>query len=299
MMRSAKIASVFFLLFFMGSLSFGQDKKIDKLEMLYDQGNYKIVIKKSSKLMTKEEYKDHPSPLVFHSLAEYQLSRLNSKFSNSNAIYDYEKFMKMDKDQYYQKAYANYIYDMKMGIAEEIQALSEAGHKDKAQIKYDTYNRLFGNIATFDELTTVEPNVEVIEDSSPEETPSNVRQGIIKEAEKHMGTPYKYGGVTPKGFDCSGFTQYVFSKNGVGIPRTASSQSVSYEKVKIKDATTGDLIFFGRNKNEISHVGIVYSNGEEGLKMIHASSSRGIMISNIDNDPYWKPKMQYAVKVIK
>ncbi|MCB9188001.1 MAG: C40 family peptidase [Flavobacteriales bacterium] len=289
---------IFFSVLLITQVQYGQDKKIDKLEMLYDQGHYKLVYKKAEKLMTNEEYKDHPSPLVFHALSEYQLSRVNSKFSGSNAVYDYEKFQKLDSSQYYQTAYGNYIYDMKMGIAEEIRELNDKGEHEKAQVKYDTYNRLFGNVADFEELTTSQP---VVEEPANEESVdvSKTRANLIKEAEKHVGTPYKYGGVSPDGFDCSGFTQYVFSKNGVGLPRTAGSQATAYEKVKIKDAQKGDLVFFGRNKNEISHVGIVYSNGEEGLKMIHASSSRGIMISNVDKDPYWSPKIQYAVKVVK
>lgn len=298
MMKSAKIISLFVLLV-VGVLVSAQDKKIDKLEMLYDQGNYKLVMKKSEKLMHKDEYKNHPSPVVFHALAEYQLSKTNDKYSSSTAIYDYEQFMKMDSVNYYQTSYGNYIYDMKMGIAEEIQNLNQKGFTDKAKIKYDTYTRLFGNVAEFEELTSVEPDVEKPAKPNASKSITEVREGVIAEAQKHIGTPYKYGGVSPKGFDCSGFTQYVFSKNGVGLPRTAGSQASSYEKIKIKDAQTGDLIFFGRNKNEISHVGIVYSNDDEGLKMIHASSSRGIMVSNVDKDPYWGPKLQYAVKVLK
>lgn len=286
-------------LVFAGSFSFAQDKKIDKLEMLYDQGHYKLVYKKSGNLLSKDDYKNHPSPLVFHALAEYQLSRSNSHFSSSNAIYDYEKFMILDSSGYYQTAYGNYIYDMKMGVAEEILKLSQEGHEDKAKIKYDTYNRLFGNVAGFEELTTAKPDVVETEVPISAIPVDALREGVVAEAQKHIGTPYKYGGVSPKGFDCSGFTQYVFSKNGIGLPRTAGSQATSYEKVKIKDAQTGDLIFFGRNKNEISHVGIVYTNDAEGLKMIHASSSRGIMVSNVDKDPYWGPKIQYAVKVIE
>ncbi|CAG5080144.1 C40 family peptidase [Parvicella tangerina] len=297
-MKNVRFILVAGLLLVVATVS-AQDKKLDKLEMLYDQGNYKIVLRKSGRLMTKTAYQDHPSPVVFHALAEYQLSRFNDKFSSATAVYDYEQFMKMDSAGYYRAAYGNYIYDMKMGISEEIQQLNKEGFTDKAQIKYDTYIRLFGNVADFEELTTVEPEVEEPVTPIATASSSSIRSGVIKEAEKHMGTPYKYGGVSPKGFDCSGFTQYVFSKNGMGIPRTASSQATAYEKVKLKDASRGDLVFFGRNKNEISHVGIVYSNGEDGLKMIHASSSRGIMISNIDKDPYWNPKLQYAVKVIK
>ncbi|MCB9195912.1 MAG: C40 family peptidase [Flavobacteriales bacterium] len=295
-MRYAVLNSLFLIGFLCFQGVYAQDKKVDKLEMLYDQGNYKIVLRKSSKMLHMDEYKNHPAPVVFHALSEYQLSKYNEKFSSSTAIYDYEQFMKLDSGAYYRKAYANYIYDLQTGIAEEIQVLTEQGHKDKAKVKYDTYQRLFGNIAGFEEMTTIKPvvtNTELTTDKK------GIRSAIIKEAEKHIGTPYKYGGITTQGFDCSGFTQYVFSKNGITLPRTAGSQATAYEKIKIDDARQGDLVFFGRNKNEISHVGIVFSNGDEGLKMIHASTSRGVMVSNVNKDPYWFPKLQYAVKVIK
>ena len=293
------------LKFFIGVIVFlivnsisAQDKKIDKLEMLYDQGNYKIVLRKSEKLMRSDEYKKHPSPVLFHALAEYQVGKNNEKFSSANAIYDYEKFLMLDSLDYYKKVYSNYIYDLQLGIADEIRALSESGQKDKAKVKYDSYIRLFGNVAKFDELVTTEVKVTPTVNDNPS-TPMNaskVRQGVLKEAKKHIGTPYKYGGITPDGFDCSGFTQYVYSKNGKQLPRTASVQSTTYEAVKISKAQTGDLLFFGSSKNNISHVGIVVSNNP--LTMIHVSSSKGIMISNVDADPYWKPKLQFAVTVL-
>jgi cell wall-associated NlpC family hydrolase len=275
-----------------------QDKKIDRLEMLYDQGNYNIVLRKSEKLMRTPGYEKHPSPVLFHALAEYQKGKDNEKFSSSNAIYDYEKFLTLDSLDYYKKAYGNYIYDLQLGIADEIRVLSESGQKDKAKVKYDSYIRLFGNVANYDELVTTE--VEVTPTVNESNTPMNVskiREGVLKEAKKHIGTPYKYGGITPDGFDCSGFTQYVYSKNGQQLPRTAGVQSTTYAEVRLSKVQPGDLVFFGSSKHNISHVGIVVSN--EPLTMIHASSSRGIMISNVDADTYWKPKLQFAVTVLE
>jgi cell wall-associated NlpC family hydrolase len=282
----------------MSGWTYGQDKKIDKLEMLYDQGNYKIVLRRSEKLMRTIGYEKHPSPVLFHALAEYQVGKSNEKFSSSQAIYDYEKFLILDSLDYYKKAYGNYIYDLQLGIADEIRVLSESGEKDKAKVKYDSYVRLFGNVANYEELviSNVEVTPTVTETPNVPVSKQKVRDGVIKEAKKHIGTPYKYGGITPKGFDCSGFTQYVYSKNGEQLPRTAGVQSSSYQTVKISKAQKGDLVFFGSNKNNISHVGIVVSNNP--LTMIHASSSRGIMISNVDADPYWKPKLQFAVTVL-
>jgi cell wall-associated NlpC family hydrolase len=286
------------LCLFLSELALGQDKKIDKLEMLYDQGNYDIVLRRSEKLMRTPGYEKHPSPVLFHALAEYQVGKDNEKFSSSQAIYDYEKFLILDSLDYYKKAYSNYIYDLQLGIANEIRVLNESGNNEKAKVKYDSYVRLFGNVAQFEELVITNVEVTPTETSTPNVpiTKQKVRDGVIKEANKHIGTPYKYGGITPKGFDCSGFTQYVYSKNGEQLPRTADAQSSTYQTVKIGKAQKGDLVFFGSSKNNISHVGIVVSNNP--LVMIHASSSRGIMISNVDADPYWKPKLQFAVTVL-
>ncbi len=270
--------------------------------MLYDQGNYKIVLRKSDKLLRNEKYKSHPSPILFKALSEYQLSKSNERFSSSNAIYDYEQFLKLDSIFYYQKAYSNYIYDMQLGIANEIRTLYEKGEKEKAKIKYDSFVRLFGNVAKFDELIITEVKVTPTENLTPEVplTTSKIREGVINEAKKHIGTPYKYGGVSTSGFDCSGFTQYVFSKNGKQLPRTATLQGETYKEIKLSKVQPGDLLFFGKSKNNISHVGIVISNGDkEPLTMIHASTSRGIMISNVDADTYWKPKLQFAATVLE
>lgn len=273
---------------------FSQNKKLDKIEMLYDQGNFKKALSKSESLLTKSEFANHPTPLLFYSLSKYQLSKSNSKISSSESVYDYEKFLKADSTGKYFKAYANYIYDMQLGIADEIRQLNAEGKKDQAHIKYNTYQRLFGNIAKFDELvientaSSSKPNTEV----------SKSRKEIVAFAKKLIGTPYLYGGITTKGFDCSGFTSYVFQNNGYSIPRSAQGQSERYEKVKLTAAEPGDLVFFGSSKTNISHVGIVVSEKGQPLEMIHASTSRGVIVGKVEADPYWSPRLQFAVKVI-
>jgi len=115
---------------------------------------------------------------------------------------------------------------------------------------------------------------------------------IINKLNKYIGIPYVWGGETPTyGFDCSGFTQYVYKKYfNKNIPRTSNQQYNESKNVLIP--TKGDLIFFGNpNCEDSTHVGIYIGNG----KMIHAGSSNGIIIAKYEKNNYWEPRFR-AIK---
>ena len=116
---------------------------------------------------------------------------------------------------------------------------------------------------------------------------------IIKTAEKYLKTPYRFGGESPKGFDCSGFVKFVYDKNGKKLPRTADVQYTQGKKVEQSKLKPGDLVFFTTYAPGASHVGIYYGSG----KFIHTSSSRGVMISRLD-ETYWKPRYLGARRII-
>ena len=91
---------------------------------------------------------------------------------------------------------------------------------------------------------------------------SEKRAAVLEYAAQFLGTPYVYGGSTPSGFDCSGFTSYVF-KNTVGsIPRVAQSQFDATTRVSMDELLPGDLVFFGSSASSISHVGIYVGNNQ-------------------------------------
>lgn len=120
---------------------------------------------------------------------------------------------------------------------------------------------------------------------------SEIRKQVIAEAKKHLGTPYKWAGIDPKGFDCSGYTSYVlFATFEKKINRRAADQYSSSKKIKAKQVKPGDFIFFD-NGSGISHVGIIYSTENESLQMIHASTSLGISIVDINKSSYWKQRI--------
>ena len=117
------------------------------------------------------------------------------------------------------------------------------------------------------------------------------RENIIEFARSFQGTPYKYAGKNPKGFDCSGFSYFVMKEYGIQIGASSQLQYLNGQEIPMKDLKPGDLIFFGRNLKKITHVGIITKNSKEGLFMIHSSSSRGIIEENIDKSPYWQERI--------
>jgi cell wall-associated NlpC family hydrolase len=102
-----------------------------------------------------------------------------------------------------------------------------------------------------------------------------------------LGTPYKYGGNTKDGVDCSGFVSNIYmEKERMHIPRTTKDEFQIGKSIDNANLIVGDLVFFGKkgNTKNVSHVGIYVGNG----KFIHASTSEGVTVTSLDNS-YWKP----------
>lgn len=123
---------------------------------------------------------------------------------------------------------------------------------------------------------------------------------LISGAHKFIGTPYRRGGRNPKGFDCSGFTSYIFSRYGIKLSSTSRNQVNDGRKIKREEIKKGDLVFFkGRNASSktIGHVGIVSQADENGnIRFIHSASSGGVKETNI-SDPYFARRYLATVRV--
>lgn len=117
---------------------------------------------------------------------------------------------------------------------------------------------------------------------------------IIKKAKSYIGVPYKFGGTTPKGFDCSGYIQYVFGQYKYQLPRAADTQYNIGQKVTKTNLREGDLVFFSTYEKGASHCGIYVGKNQ----FIHASTSKGIRIDSL-NDVYWQPRYLGAKRIVK
>ncbi|MGS0748781.1 C40 family peptidase [Halpernia sp. GG3] len=125
------------------------------------------------------------------------------------------------------------------------------------------------------------------------------RNELLKDSEKYIGAPYKYGGNTSSGFDCSGYTVKVYTENNENLPRRSEDQAKAGEAIAVKEVEPGDLIFFATaGGSNVTHVGIVHDIGNDGeIKFIHASTSKGVIISSL-NEKYWNKAFLFARRVL-
>lgn len=125
--------------------------------------------------------------------------------------------------------------------------------------------------------------------------PSNRTQAIIQQAMAYLGHPYRRGGTSARGFDCSGFTTYIYRQHGIQLPRTSASQAGVGKPVPRNQLQPGDLVFFRTRGRGISHVGIYIGNG----KFVHSSSARGRVRVDTLNSGYYYQRYAGARRVTK
>ncbi len=119
---------------------------------------------------------------------------------------------------------------------------------------------------------------------------TSLGQEIVNYAKQLIGAPYVWGGTTPRGFDCSGFVQYVFNHCGVSLPRTSEAQAQVGSVTNKPSLQAGDLVFFNTDGSAFSHVGIYVGNGE----FISATTSSGVQIRNLSDPYYWGSRFDRA-----
>jgi cell wall-associated NlpC family hydrolase len=139
--------------------------------------------------------------------------------------------------------------------------------------------------------------------SSAKNAPSSaasmqLRKRVVDKARQQVGAAYKYAGTSPSsGFDCSGFTFFVFKSFDVEVSPSSAEQSKQGYKVPLDRVKPADLVFFGDEKR-IQHVAMVVERTKDGIVCVHSTTSRGVIVENVSNSSYWKPKILFARDVL-
>lgn len=130
---------------------------------------------------------------------------------------------------------------------------------------------------------------------------SPITTDLLKFAQKHLHYRYRSGGTSPKGFDCSGFVRYCFSKFGMLLPHSSAAQISHGVEIALGEAKAGDLIFFkGSNSksSRIGHVGLIVAVGQGYVKFIHSAWKGGIRYDFLHAN-YYKKRFVGVRRVIK
>ena len=288
-MKGIGILLITFLISFIAD---AQNPRLDKLEMFFDQGHYKKVRRKSSRLLDDPEYDFSMLPAYYKSISLFQLAQNEYWLLTHPKALDEAKalFLIVKNSNDGEKILNSHMYELawlKNDMISWAADLKRLGKQKEFEEVQELIDVLFEEVPEID-VTPVDSNI--LDTIIVVENPG-LRDQILITAKKQLGTPYVWAGSSPDGFDCSGFTSYVMSKNGSKLPRRAVDQFNDAPKVKVKNAQKGDLVFFD-NGSGVSHVGIVVSEKGSPLMMIHSSSSKGVIITDVTKSAYWTKRLK-------
>jgi cell wall-associated NlpC family hydrolase len=140
--------------------------------------------------------------------------------------------------------------------------------------------------------------VPALDSLSISEKPAFAADSLLAIAETFKGTPYRLGGHTKSGFDCSGFVHYLYEKFDVPLAYSCTGIAGLCRKIPKSELQKGDLIFFkGRNirSKALGHVSIVYSVDSSGIQLIHATQ-RGVVIDRLSQSAYYKARLLFYAR---
>jgi cell wall-associated NlpC family hydrolase len=145
-------------------------------------------------------------------------------------------------------------------------------------------------------LVALEACVELPVPEAPPRIPAAGRTSVARTAAAQVGSPYRWGGASPRGFDCSGLVVYSYGKAGwTDLPHSAAELERISKKVSLSELRPGDLLFFRLEGNKTSHVGIYIENQE----FVHAPSG-GKSVERVRFDhPYWGSRLRRAGRLLR
>lgn len=130
-------------------------------------------------------------------------------------------------------------------------------------------------------------------------TKNSKKDNIVDYAYQFQGVRYKWGGNTKSGMDCSGLIYESFKSSNVILPRVSRDMAKKGVKIQLKKVQKGDLLFFktGNRRNSINHVGLIVDIRDNDIKFIHATTSKGVIVSGL-NEAYWLKAFYEARRVL-
>ncbi|NOR87677.1 MAG: hypothetical protein GQ527_08720 [Bacteroidales bacterium] len=281
------------LLSFTILISFGQSKFAKKSERLFEKGKYEKCIKKTKKYLSKERKSPELQYYIVQSnLALYREADKKKSLSFlRKTITSWERLVRYNTNQI---DYASLKNSIQESINQEILSTKLKGTR-KGEYYHNKLAEVF--LDTTDHYKISHPTLFFVEQRNIEakvlyndpffENLSEKRIQILQAANKVVGVRYKYAGVDSTGFDCSGFTQYVYKKARIEIPHNANLQYKIGDTIDLSEAQPGDLIFFGSGSRAV-HAGLIYSNIDGEIELVHCAS-RGVThdTSYDENTKYW------------
>jgi cell wall-associated NlpC family hydrolase len=169
-----------------------------------------------------------------------------------------------------------------------------------AAIAITTYRCSVIRDLTTDRPKTSKPNESPVPTSEAMRKEMALRNEVVDYAEQFIGIHYLAAGKEPQtGFDCSGFTSFVMGKYNVKLSASAHDQAIQGALKPIESVKPGDLVFYRRSPGApIFHVSLVVSNDGKSIKVVHSTTSRGVIMEDILASKYWKPYIDSARDVI-
>ena len=186
----------------------------------------------------------------------------------------------------------NALHQQKFGYLLLVFFIASCGIKKKTTYSRTPRERTVSVAPTKEDSSTRTPRSEKISSLSPADH-------IINTALTFSGTRYKWGGTTKKGMDCSGLLYVSFGEHDVQLPRVSHAMAEEGKRVRVNKVEKGDLLFFKTKKRgkRINHVGMVVSIKNDEIKFIHASTSRGVIVSSL-REGFWNNAFIKATRVL-
>lgn len=295
--KDMRIIILISISFIFASSAVAQVMEFDKLEMKYDQGHYRMVYRKANRLLDNPYYDYSYLPSYYRALSMVQLSQNRTWFRrNSYAISEAKEILlemnKTIEGRTILKAHAYELSSLRKDLKQWKTDLKLTDDKLMVRMVDNLLETVFSDLPYVIDMQEDQKPIDITPPESVDEnTISEVRSNLINHSRKYLGVPYQWGGASPQGFDCSGFTTYLMKEDAnLKLDRRAVEQYKAAKKVRKKNVQPGDFAFFD-NGSGISHVGMVISTENNSVQMIHASTSLGISIVDIYQSSYWSKRI--------